>query len=164
MVLVFIPVAVNFAPSLASKRKSRSPHLSINVTSLRSTTQARPTSVRWLFFQHVLNCCTQGSVSRPCRAHLSSSGVSLKVIFNILFSSRRVDSWSLCDRKDDCVGMHVISSSAPHRCSCCTFPGARVPPAATRPGRSLEFRHARCESQIHPPGFVPTIAPFCPFL
>src|SRR4029077_11452870 len=65
----------------------------MNVTSLRSTMQSRRTSVRWLFFQHALNCCTQGSVSRPCRAHLSSSGVSLKVIFNILFSSRRVDSW-----------------------------------------------------------------------
>src|ERR1700741_5266069 len=161
--LVYIPLAVNFAPSLASKRKSRSPHLSMNVTSLRSTMQSRRTSVRWLFFQHALSSCTQGSVSRPCRAHLSSSGVSLKVIFNILFSSRRVDSWGLCDRKDDCVDMLVISSSAPHRCSCCTFPGARVPRAASRPGRSHEFRHARCESQMLAHGFVPTMARFCGF-
>src|ERR1700752_2800082 len=164
MCLVYIPLAVNFAPSLASKRKSRSPHLSMNVTSLRSTMQSRRTSVRWFFFQHALNCCTQGSVSRPCRAHLSSSGVSLKVIFNILFSSRRVDSWGLCDRKDDCVGMHVISSSAPHRCSCCTFPGARVPRAASRPGRSHEFRHARCESQTLAHEFLPKMAHCCDFL
>src|SRR5260370_18562073 len=163
MVLVFIPVAVNFAPSLASKRKSRSPHLSMNVTSLRSTMQSRRTSVRWLFFQHVLNCCTQGSVSRPCRAHLSSSGVSLKVIFNILFSSRRVDSWGLCDRKDDCVSMPVLSSSAPHRCSCCSFPGARVPRAASRPVRSHEFRHVRCESRTLADGFLPGMARSCHF-
>src|SRR6266478_3312974 len=109
--------------------------------------QSRCTSVRWLFFQHALNCCTQGSVSRPCRIHLSSAGVSLKLIFNMLFSSGLVSEKSLSDRKDDCVDMRVISSSAPHRFSCCTSPGARVPPAASRPGRSREFRHARCGSQ-----------------
>src|SRR5260221_9874522 len=32
------------------------------------------------------------------------------------------------------------------RCSY-TFPGARVPPATSRPGRRREFRHARCGSQ-----------------
>src|SRR2546429_7139668 len=77
---------MNCAPSLASLHKSRSPLLSINVTSLRSTTQARPTCVRWFFLQHVLSSCTQGSVSRPCRIHLSSAGVSLKLIFNMLRS------------------------------------------------------------------------------
>jgi hypothetical protein len=67
------------------------------------------------------------------------------------------------NHKDDCVGMHVISFSAPHRCSCCTFPGARVPPAASRPGRSHKFRHARCESQMLTHGFVPAMARFCGF-
>src|SRR5580700_7846364 len=85
----------------------------MNVTSLRSTMQARRTSVRWFFCQHALNSCTQGSVSRPCRIHLSSAGVSLKLIFNMLFSSELVSEKSLCDRKDDCVDMRVISSSAP---------------------------------------------------
>src|SRR2546430_15866365 len=108
----------------------------MNVTSLRSTMQTRRTSVRWLFFQHALNSCTQGSVSRPCRIHLSSAGVSLKLIFNILFSSGLVSEKSLCDRKDDCVDMRVISSSAPHPCSCCTFPGARVPRAGEEIGRA----------------------------
>src|SRR5260370_24263863 len=75
--------------------------------------QSRCTSVRWLFFQHALNCCTQGSVSRPCRIHLSSAGVSLKLIFNMLFFSGLVCEKSLSDRKDDCVDMRVISSSAP---------------------------------------------------
>src|SRR5437899_4210231 len=65
--------------------------------------QSRCTSVRWLFFQHALNCCTQGSVSRPCRIHLSSAGVSLKLIFNMLFPSGLVSEKSLCDRKNDCV-------------------------------------------------------------
>src|SRR6266851_711698 len=164
MCLVYIPLAVNFAPSLASKRKSRSPHLSMNVTSLRSTMQTRRTSVRWLFFQHALNSCTQGSVSRPCRIHLSSAGVSLKLIFNMLLSSGLVSEKSLCDRKNDCVDMLVISSSAFHRCSCCTLPGARVPPAASRPGRSREFRHARCESQTLAHEFLPKMAHCCDFL
>src|SRR5690348_8085556 len=136
----------------------------MNVTSLRSTMQARRTSVRWFFCQHALNSCTQGSVSRPCRIHLSSAGVSLKLIFNMLFSSGFVSEKSLCGRKDDCVDMRVISSSAPHLCSCCTSPGARVPPAASRPGRSHEFRHARCESQMLDDGFRPGLARSLPLL
>src|SRR6267154_1163141 len=131
---------------------------------LRSTMQARRTSVRWFFCQHALNSCTQGSVSRPCRIHLSSAGVSLKLIFNMLFSSGFVSEKSLCGRKDDCVDMRVISSSAPHLCSCCTSPGARVPPAASRPGRSREFRHARCESQTLAHEFLPKMAHCCDFL
>src|SRR5258705_8280091 len=164
MCLVYVPLAVNFAPSLASKRKSRSPHLSMKVTSLRSTMQSRCTSVRWLFFQHALNCCTQGSASRPCRIHLSSAGVSLKLIFNILFPQGLVCEKSLSDRKDGLVDMGVIFSLAPHRCSCCTSPGARVPPSASRPGRSREFRHARCGSQRLDDGFRPGLARSLPLL
>src|SRR5260370_8320300 len=114
MVLVWIPLAVHFAPCLASKRKSRSPHLSMNLTSLRSTMQTRRTSVRWLFFQHALNSCTQGSVSRPCRIHLSSAGVSLKLIFNMLLSSGLVSEKSLCDHKTDCLFMLAISHPPSH--------------------------------------------------
>jgi len=65
MRFVYIPLAVNCAPPLASMRKSRSPHLSMKVTSFKSTMQARPVSLRWFFFQHALNSSTQGSVSRP---------------------------------------------------------------------------------------------------
>src|SRR5258707_5135237 len=164
MCFVEVPLAVNCAPSLASLHKSRSPLLSINVTSLRSTTQARPICVRWFFLQHVLSSCTQGSVSWPCRIHLSSAGVSLKLIFNMLLSSGLASEKSFCDRKNDCVDMLVISSSAFHRCSCRTFPGARVPPAASRPGRSREFRHARCESQTLAHEFLPKMAYRCDFL
>src|SRR5258707_7892147 len=164
MCFVEVPLAVNCAPSLASLHKSRSPLLSINVTSLRSTTQARPTCVRWFFLQHVLSSCTQGSVSQPCRIHLSSAGVSLKLIFNMLSSSGLVSEKSLCDRKNDCVDMQVISFSALRRCSCCTSPGARVPPAASRLGRSHEFRHARCESQMLFDGFRPGLARSLPLL
>src|ERR1700756_5758966 len=136
----------------------------MNVTSLRSTMQSRRTSVWWFFCQHALNSCTQGSVSRPCRIHLSSAGVSLKLIFNMLFSSELVSEKSLCDRKDDCVDMGVISFLAPHLCSCCTSPGARVPPAASRPGHNREFRHARCESQTLAHEFLPKMAQCCDFL
>src|ERR1700747_1591679 len=136
----------------------------MNVTSLRSTMQSRRTSVRGFFCQHALNSCTQGSVSRPCRIHLSSGGVSLKLIFNMLFSSELVSEKSLCDRKDDCVDMRVISSSAPHLCSCCTSSGARVPPAASRPGHNREFRHPRCESQMPAHEFLPKMAHCCDFL
>src|SRR4029077_5721732 len=164
MCLVYIPLAVNFAPSFASKHKSCSPHLSMNVTSLRSTMQSRRTSVRWFFCQHALNSCTQATVSRPCRIHLSSAGVSLKLIFTMLFSSGFVSGKSVCGRKDACVDIRFLSSSAPHRCSCCTSPGARVPPAASRPGHNREFRHARCESQTLAHEFLPKLAHCCDFL
>src|SRR4029077_19595463 len=45
--------------------------------------------------------------------------------------------------------------------SCCTFPGARVPPAARRPGSSpgrIHHRHARRESPTLADGFLPGMA------
>lgn len=123
MCFVYIPLAVNCAPRLASMRNSRSPHLSMNVTSFRSTTQARATSLRWFLFQYALNSCTQGSVSRPCRIHLSSAGVSLKLIFSMLCAlKKRFRLWTrahnrssaiagsehvmLEGRADDCPKLH----------------------------------------------------------
>src|ERR1700722_559694 len=48
--------------------------------------------------------------------------------------------------------------------SCRTFPGVRVPPAAThrgaRPDRNRD-RHVRCESQALADGFRPTLARSC---
>src|ERR1700722_12639519 len=149
-----MPLALNCAPFLASKRNNRSPQLSMSVTSLRSTTQARRGSARWLFFQHALNSSAQGWVSRPCRIHLSSAGVSRRVIFNILFSLGRVVRRSFCDCKHDFIDIQVISFSAFHRSSCCTSPEARVPLAANRPGRNREFRRVPCESQTLADGFL----------
>src|SRR6202030_2745785 len=158
--LVQIPLAVNRAPSLAMMHKSRSPLLSMNLTSSRSTMHARPSSVRWFTFQHVPSSCTQGPARRPCRIHLSSVGVLLKLIFNMLFSPHlviRIGEHSRTDKE-------VISFSNPHRCSWRTFPGARVPPASSRPGRIREFRHVRCESQRLADGFLYGTARCCLFL
>jgi hypothetical protein len=88
MSFVYTPLAVNCAPCRASMRKRRSPHLSINMTSFRSTMQARRSSLRCFFFQQALSSRNQGAVSRPWGIHLSSEGVSLKLIFNMLFSSQ----------------------------------------------------------------------------
>ena len=64
-------------------RRSRSPLLSINVTSLRSTVHPRPFCARCLFFQHVLSSLTHGSTKRPSRVHLCSVAVSAIVIRSI---------------------------------------------------------------------------------
>src|SRR5216683_3864798 len=146
---------MNCAPSLASLRNSRSPLVSMNKTPLRSTIQAR--RARWFFFQHVPSSCTHGWISRPCRIHLSSVGVSLNVIFNMLFSSGRVSKKRVCDSKHDCVDVYVISFSSPHRYSCCISPEARVPPAANRPAHNRELRHVRGESQTLAGGFLPRL-------
>src|ERR1700752_1756794 len=148
----------------ASMYNSCSPLFSMNVTSLRSTMQARLTFVRWFFLQHLLSSCTHGSVSRPCRIHFSSAGVSLKLIFNMLFSSGFFREKSLFGPGDVVFDIGVIFFSAPHLCSCCTSPGARVPPAASRPGHNREFRHARCESQTLAHEFLPKMAQCCDFL
>src|ERR1700760_1128695 len=62
---------------------------------------------------------------------------------------------------------HLIVLALPRRCSCCTFPEARVPPGASRPssypGRNHE-RHVRCESQALADGFRPELARPCLFL
>ena len=64
-------------------RRSRSPLLSMNVTSLRSTVHPRPFCARCLFFQHVLNSPTHGWTKRPSRVHLCSVAVSAIVIRSI---------------------------------------------------------------------------------
>jgi len=85
---------VNCAPSLASLHKSRSPLLSINVTSLSLRRKRGPhacdgSSSNMSEFMH------PGIGKPPCRIHLSSAGVSLKLIFNMLFSSGLVSEKSL---------------------------------------------------------------------
>src|ERR1700751_5810075 len=100
---------MNCALPFAMVRRSRWPLLSMNLISLRSTMQARSSPLRWFFFQRALSTPTQGAVRRPCSVHLSSDEVSLKLIFNMLFSfkacltsqirlrqdgvSRRTTSW-----------------------------------------------------------------------
>src|SRR5260370_20766299 len=73
---------MNCAPSFDMVRKSLSPFLSINVTSLRSTLHFRFLSVRWVFFQLLFSSPTHNPTKRPCRIHVSSGGVSVFVIFN----------------------------------------------------------------------------------
>jgi hypothetical protein len=70
------------APSLDMARNSRSPRLSMNVTSLMSTTHVRPLRFRTYLFQRVLSSPIQGPTRRPCRIHHISVGFSLEVIFN----------------------------------------------------------------------------------
>ena len=111
MSFVYTPLAVNCAPCRASMRKSRSPHLSINVTSFRSTMQARWLSLRCFFFQQALSSRNQGAVSRPWRIHLSSEGVSLKLIFNMLFSSQ-----ARCIAK---ATLRNVSGGIPQTCAVC---------------------------------------------
>src|SRR6476660_5636603 len=55
----------------------------------------------------------------------------------------------------------LICFSDPRRCYGCTFLGARVAPAASRPGHSREFRHVRCESRTLADGFLPRMARSC---
>ena len=64
-------------------RRSRSPLLSMNVTSLRSTVHPRPFCARCLFFQHVLSSPTHGWTKRPSRVHLCSVAISAIVIRSI---------------------------------------------------------------------------------
>src|SRR6478672_7420172 len=92
---------MNCAPSSRSTRSSPSPVLSINVTSFRSTMQARFLSVWWFLFQLVLSSRTQTPLRRPSRIHFSSTGVSLKLIFNMLFSSQ---TGSVAERLRDVPG------------------------------------------------------------
>jgi hypothetical protein len=92
-----------------------------------------------------------------CRIHLSSAGVSLNVIFNMLFSSGCISKKRVCDNKCDGADVYVISFSPPHRYSCCISPEARAPPAADRPARDREFRHVRGDSQTLAGGLLPTL-------
>src|SRR5260370_4775694 len=81
---------MNCAPSFDMVRKSLSPFLSINVTSLRSTMHFRLLSVRWVFFQLLLSSLTHNPTKQPCRIHRFSVGVSLMVILNTFTSLVRL--------------------------------------------------------------------------
>jgi hypothetical protein len=70
------------APFFDIARSNRSPPLSMNVTSLRSITQVRLSSIPCALFQVVLSSLTHGSTKRPCTIHLLSVGVSVMVIFS----------------------------------------------------------------------------------
>jgi hypothetical protein len=63
-------------------RKRFSPLVSMNVTSLRSTRQARPLRVRLAVLQFALSSPTQGPNRRPCRTQRISIGLSVMVIFS----------------------------------------------------------------------------------
>src|SRR6266404_7905792 len=76
------PLAISCAPFLHMARSSRSPLLSMNVTSLRSIMQARLSSLRCALFQVVLSSLTHGPTKRPCTIHLLSVAVSVMVIFS----------------------------------------------------------------------------------
>jgi hypothetical protein len=69
-------LAMNCAPSVAMVRKSSSAPLSMNVTSLRSTTHVRPLRVRVEVLQMALSSLTQGPNTRPCSTHRVSAAVS----------------------------------------------------------------------------------------
>ena len=77
---------MNCTPCFDMVRSSVSPFLSINVTSLRSTTHVRLSSARWVCFQILLSSPTHRPTRRPCRIHFSSAGVSDLVIFNTSIS------------------------------------------------------------------------------
>src|SRR5260370_16619708 len=79
---MYIPLAMNCTPCFDMVRKSLSPFSSINVTSFRSTMHFRLSSVRWVFFQHLLSSLTHNPTKRPCRVHFSSADVSVLLIFN----------------------------------------------------------------------------------
>src|SRR5258708_4069937 len=94
-----MPPATNCTSCLAMARSSLSPPLSMNVTSLRSSTHFRPLPVRCVFLQLVLSSRTHGPTKRPCRIHFSSAGVSVLVIFNTSTSlARRIDSFTCRQR------------------------------------------------------------------
>src|SRR6266403_4212581 len=80
--LTYRPLAKSCAPFLDMARKSRSPLLSMNVTSLRSIMQARLSWLLCALFQVVLSSLTHGPTKHPCTIHLLSVGVSVMVIFS----------------------------------------------------------------------------------
>src|SRR5882724_7561693 len=80
--LMYIPVAMSSAPFLDIARSSRSPLLSMDVTSLRSIMQARLSWLLCALFQVVLSSLTHGPTNCPCTIHLLSVAVSMMVIFS----------------------------------------------------------------------------------
>jgi len=114
-------------------RRSRRPLLSMNLISLRSTMQARALPLRWFFFQRALSTPTQGAVRRPCSVHLSSDGVSLKLIFNMLFSFKS----SVLLLKYDCARMAQadgppVGEVSQRRCLGPIMPSGPLRPRNTR--------------------------------
>src|SRR5467141_4550019 len=92
--LTYRPLAKSCAPFLDMARSSRSPLLSMNVTSLRSMMQARLSWLLCAFFQVVLSSLTHGPTKRPCTIHLLSVAVSVMVIFNTSTSQARQNETS----------------------------------------------------------------------
>src|SRR5258708_4178553 len=80
--LTYIPAAMSCAPFLDIARSSRSPLLSMDVTSLRSIMQARLSGLLCALFQVVLSSLTHGPTKHPCTIHFLSVGVSVMVIFS----------------------------------------------------------------------------------
>src|SRR5580704_12831345 len=80
--LTYIPAAMSCAPFLDIARSSRSPLLSMDVTSLRSIMQVRLSWLWCALFQVVLSSLTHGPTRHPCTIHLLSVGVSVMVIFS----------------------------------------------------------------------------------
>src|SRR5580692_8453332 len=80
--LTYIPVAMSCTPFLDIARSSRSPLLSMDMTSLRSIMQPRLSWLWCALFQVVLSSLTHGPTRHPCTIHLLSVGVSVIVIFS----------------------------------------------------------------------------------
>src|SRR5713226_5702307 len=80
--LTYKPLAMSCAPFLDIARSSRSPLLSMNVTSLRSIMQVRLSWLPCALFQVVLSSLTHGPTKLPCTIHLLSVAVSMMVIFS----------------------------------------------------------------------------------
>src|SRR6266446_8103867 len=85
----YSPLAISCAPFLHMARSSRSPLLSMNVTSLRSIMQARLSWLLCALFQVVLSSLTHGPTNRPWTIHLLSVAVSTIVIFSTSASQAR---------------------------------------------------------------------------
>src|SRR5216684_3709455 len=104
----YSPLAITCAPFLHMARSSRSPLLSMNVTSLRSIMQARLSWLLCALFQVVLSSLTHGPTKRPCTIHLLSVAVSMMVIFSTSTSQARRAGASACsqgDRRAECCSM-----------------------------------------------------------
>src|SRR5262245_58692829 len=76
-----------------------------------------------------------------------------RVLFEMLSSCPHLPS--LCAKVHSVLSFDMRLTSfflGGLRC-CCTFPEAPFRPAASRPSRDREFRHARCESRTLADGF-----------
>ena len=81
---MYKPLATNFAPSLIIVKRTCSPSLSIEVTSLRSTTQRWVGEHRRFARQLPINSSMVDPINRPWRTHLCSDVFSVTVIRNML--------------------------------------------------------------------------------